>query len=283
MSPYLSRNQAQEKLIGSKRPFEICPIQISGVNMRTWKNAPDSLRSVIENTQSYGESEFMICGERRVSYADHFSSVCKLSNYLNLTLGISKGDRVILVMRNLPEWSVSFWAITALGAIVVPLNAWLLERELSYCINDCKAKVAILDFKRAEILRPSYSQLGLKTIIIPNPQKNRLLSSEISFENVINASSLEIKLPAAEILPDDDATIFYTSGTTGQPKGAVGSNRNICVNIFSSNFRASVRQLCRGVTPKALGGGPSQAKILVPVPFFHVTGCHAILAAGVPP
>jgi len=281
MEQYMSRGKAQELLIGSGLPFEISPLQISGVDVRTWKNTPQNLREVLENSEIFGDSEFMVLGGQRITYAEHFKLVCKLSQFLSSVLGISKGDRVVLVMRNLPEWSVSFWAVTAIGAIVVPLNAWFLSKELMHCIKDCEAKVAILDFKRATALRPFYTQLGLTKVIVTRPQENKLLGSEVSFESVISDSYLDIKLPDAQILPDEDATIFYTSGTTGRPKGAVGSNRNICVNILTSNFRASVRQLCRGVTPRVLGGDPNRAITLVPVPFFHVTGCHAILAAGV--
>ena len=280
MGELISRERAHEMLIGPGLPYEIEPFQISGVTLRTWKHAPKSLREVVEKSEKFGDSEFMILGNRRISYVGHYNLVCKLSHFLKSKMGVSKGDRVALVMRNLPEWSVAFWATTAIGAIIVPLNAWFTGKELQHCINDCGAKVAIVDFKRAKILRSFYGQLMVKRVIVTEEQESILAGPEISFNHIIKNSPDNKKLPDVQIGPDDDATIFYTSGTTGKPKGAVGSNRNICVNILTSNFRASVRQLCRGMTPRVLGGSPNQAKILVPVPFFHVTGCHAILAAG---
>ena len=140
--------------------------------------------------------------------------------------------------RNLPEWSVAFWAVTSPGAIAVPLNAWLAARELGYYVADSGARVVVADRKRAALLASCGEDLGLRSLIVVRDE---------------------------DAEPDDDATIFCTSGTIGVPKDASGTHRNICSNIMKVAYRGAVRQLCRGVTPVWLGGPVPHPTVLVPV------------------
>jgi long-chain acyl-CoA synthetase len=103
----------------------------------------------------------------------------------------------------------------------------------------------------------------------------------LRLEDVVGKPSRDASLPEVRLDPEDDATIFYTSGTTGKPKGALGTQRNICTNLVSLEFARARAELRAGLTPAALGGeAPTeQGATLLSVPFFHVTGCHSVLVA----
>ena len=204
-----------------------------------------------------------------------------MAQALRTRYGIRKGDRVAIAMRNLPEWSVAFWAITGIGAIVVPLNAWLTARELAYCVTDSGSLVVVADGKRAALLASCEEDLGLRGLIVVRGEEGKSSEGVALWNDTLAAADDDQSLPNVAIEPDDDATIFYTSGTTGTPKGAVGTHRNISTNIMTVAYRRAVRQLGRGVTPVWLGGPVPHPTVLVPAPFFHVTGCHSILAPAI--
>ena len=278
MGRRLSRAEAHERLVGAGLPFELEEIEVRGVAMRAWKNAPASLASVLAASAAHGERTFLVLDDERLSYAEHHHLVCRFAQALRRRYGIAKGDRVAIAMRNLPEWSVAFWAITGVGAIAVPLNAWLTARELAYCVDDSGARVVVADSKRAALLASCGSERGLRSMIVVRGEGDRGDDGLDRWDDVLAGADDDPPPLEATIDPDDDATIFYTSGTTGVPKGALGTHRNICTNIMTVTYRGAVRQLCRGVTPVWLGGPAPHPVVLLPVPFFHVTGCHSIMA-----
>ena len=277
----LSREEAESRLIGPGLPFELEEVEVRGVVTRTWKHAPRSLRDVFTATVAHGDADFLILDDERLNYAEHYRLVCRFAHALRERYDIRKGDRVAIAMRNLPEWPVAFWAATAIGAIAVPLNAWLSADEIAFCLADSGSRVVVADARRANLLGPRRAELGLDGLIVARDAGETAPGLAEHWENVLAAAPGDATLPEAEIVPEDDATIFYTSGTTGAPKGAVGTHRNIATNIMSVSYRGAARQLRRGITPAALGGRPPRAVTLVPVPFFHVTGSHAIMAPSV--
>ena len=281
MGRRLSRVEAHERLVGAGLPFELEEIEIRGVVVRAWKNAPPTLGAVLAASAEHGERACLVLDGERLSYADHHRQACRLAQALRTRYGIRKGDRVAIAMRNLPEWSVAFWAITGIGAIVVPLNAWFTARELAYCVTDSGSLVVVADGKRAALLASCEEDLGLRGLIVVRDEDAEHDDGITLWNDVLAAADDDPSLPNAAIEPDDDATIFYTSGTTGTPKGAVGTHRNICTNIMTVAYRGAVRQLGRGVTPVWLGGPVPHPTVLVPAPFFHVTGCHSILAPAI--
>src|SRR3954454_21797536 len=135
-------------------------------------------------------------------------------------------------MRNYPEWSVAFWAVAAAGGVVVPLNAWWTAPELVYGFEDSGSKVVFLDEERAGRLADDLPALGLAGVIVAKAQ-GTLPSGIERFEDVLGDVPADATLPDIDIQPEDLATIFYTSGTTGKPKGALGTQLNICSNLLS--------------------------------------------------
>ena len=142
--PAMSIAQAHAMLTAPGSPFEMEEIDIRGVRTRVWKNAPTSLREVLLIGRSHGEKIFLVYEDERVSYDAFFRATVVMALEL-AAQGVRKGDRVAIIMRNLPEWPVVFHAIEALGAIATPLNAWWTGPELEYGLVDSGSKIAILD------------------------------------------------------------------------------------------------------------------------------------------
>src|SRR5438046_2847934 len=220
--------EVRAELTAPGQLFEMDTVDISGVPIRAWKNAPGTLRNVLDLSSIHGDKTLVVYEDETVSFADHYRQASTFAHRLIETYGVKKGDRIALAMRNFPEWLVAFWGATAAGAIIVPLNAWWTGPELEYGIKDSGAKVLVADEERAQRLRP-YSDLGLDAIIVAR-NEHPLADGERAWADVLGTVSPDVTPPDVSIEPDDDATIFYTSGTTGFPKGALGTHRNICTN-----------------------------------------------------
>jgi long-chain acyl-CoA synthetase len=278
--PVISRERCREILTAPGQRFEMDTIDIRGVATRVWKNAPPNLRAIALAGQAHGERIFTIYEDERVTFDAWFRAVTSLAHELR-SLGVGKGDRVALAMRNLPEWPVTFFAAVSIGAICVPLNAWWTGSELAYGLSDSGARVLICDEERWERMSPHRAQCrDLETAIVARSSQEP--SGAISLEGLIGkpsdyATLAQRRLPDVEIAPDDDATIFYTSGTTGNPKGALGTHRNLCTNMLSSGYNAACAVLRRGETLPE----PKPKTSLTVIPLFHVTACSAGLIGNI--
>ena len=278
--PAMSRDECRARLTAPGQRFEMDEIAIRGVPARIWKNAPADLRVVALAGRAHGDREFLVYEGERVTYDAWFRAVARLAHELR-TRGVAKGDRVALAMRNLPEWPVAFFAGVTIGAICVPLNAWWTGEDLAYGLRDSGARALICDAERWDRIVPIRSQChALETVFV----SRAAIAAEdtIALESVIGGSAdyaaLEDDgLPDAEIAPDDDATIFYTSGTTGSPKGALGTHRNLCTNILSSAYNSAFAVMRRGEAIPA----PTPRTSLTVIPLFHVTACSAGLMGSI--
>ena len=129
--PKMDHATIRTMLTAPGAPFEMETVDIRGVPTRTWKNAPPTIRDILAIGRTHGDREFLVLNDERVTYNAFHRAVAQLAAHL-LETGIQKGDRVALAMRNLPEWPVAFFAIAAIGAICVPLNAWWTGPELEF-------------------------------------------------------------------------------------------------------------------------------------------------------
>ena len=279
--PKCSLAEATARLTAPGAPFEMETVTIDGVPTRVWKNAPANLALLLQASRGHGERLFTIHQDERVSFEANFRAAAALVRHLQ-GLGVGKGDRVALAMRNLPEWPVAFFATVSLGAIVVPLNAWWTGAELAYGLADSGAKVLIADARRHERLLPHYAELTALEHVLVARAAAPLEGVARRLEEVIGtpdayAALPDGALPEVAIAPDDAATIFYTSGTTGSPKGALGTHRNLASNILSGGFAAARACLRRGETPPP----PTPRTGLLVIPLFHVTACSASLMGAV--
>jgi long-chain acyl-CoA synthetase len=271
-----TRDDAIALLTGPGSPFEIGEREVLGNRLRVYVNAPSSLRDIWLGTAVHGDAPFLAFGHERISYAEGHRQVRVLARHL-ADAGVTKGDRVAIGMRNYPEWVISFWACQALGAISVSLNAWWIASELDYALRDSGTTALLIDGERHERLAGVVDHLPMKTIVVTRSET--VAAPAIAWAEVMRGDDPGT-LPDVEIAPDDDATILYTSGTTGLPKGAVGTNRNHVTNITNTVLGAAIGAVM-SASPAAAPGGPPVA--LWTFPFFHIgglSGLYVITAAG---
>jgi long-chain acyl-CoA synthetase len=170
-------------------------------------------------------------------------------------------------MRNYPEWAPWFYACAVSGLVFVPLNAWWTGPELRYALENCEARLVVADGERAAILEG----IDLPMIEVRGEGRGR------PWAEVLAALDRDAALPDVTIAPDDDATILYTSGTTGRPKGAVGTHRNHCTNILNTLLGARVAAIvANGGTPPEPDPGAPQPGALCTFPLFHIAGITSL-------
>ncbi|MFP3943900.1 MAG: class I adenylate-forming enzyme family protein [Alphaproteobacteria bacterium] len=261
--------------------YEMDTAVIRGVETRVWKNAPPNLRTLLELGRVWGDREFVVYQDERMTFEQHHRAVVKLANALWNDYGVRKGDRVVIAMRNYPEWILSWAAVTAIGAVAVPLNSWGTGEELEYGVTDSESRVAIADQERYDRLRPHLPRTPLKSVILARGDED--VPNVDAFESVVAHPSryddlpADAALPEVEVEPEDYAFIFYTSGTTGKPKGALGTHRNVLTNLLSSFFTRARAFVRRGEEPPTIDPNAPQRAGLLSVPLFHATGCFSVL------
>jgi long-chain acyl-CoA synthetase len=278
----MSVAEADAQLTAAGQMFETEQVEIRGIVTTVWKNCPATLADILALSKGHADKLFLVYEDEELTFAEHYRAAAHLAHVLRDRFGVREGDRVAIAMRNYPEWSVAFWGATAAGAVVVPLNSWWTGEELQYGLADSGTKVVFADPPRAAAIAPYRAELpALEALVVARSagDPGDLPSDAVLWTEVLGDVPTEVELPAVSVQTDDDATIFYTSGTTGRPKGALGTHRNICTNpisLYYVNARASLRS---GQGPAAPGDGQQNAYLLS-VPLFHATGCHSILVGN---
>ncbi len=285
-------DQIANNLTGPGGQFEVEELEIHGVLTKTWKTAPKNLAAVFNSTKSHGGKTFLVYRDERYSYHQIHQQVSALQRGLT-ALGIKRGERVAIAMRNYPEWIVTFYAAVSMGAIAVPLNSWWTGSELKYGLGDSGSMVLVCDFERLGRLAPHIPDIRAKnssfTIIATRSEHEdvEFLTRDTptaSFQEIVGDAVQGGEVPDLDIDPEEVAAIFYTSGTTGKPKGAAISHRNIIsclMNAFySSTYRSSVAKNAPYQAKQNSNESnsiDSQNSVLLSVPLFHATGCFATL------
>ena len=280
--PALSLAQAHAALTAPGSPFELDTVEIEGRPTRVWKNAPATLREVFLAGRAHGAKDFLVYRDERVSY-EAFSRASVVLAHALIAGGLRKGDRVAIAMRNLPEWPVALFATLLAGGIGTLLNAWWTGPELEYGITDAGARFAFLDDERLTRLQPHRANCpSLANIWVSRAPAGDLGPGVERLGAVIGDSAAwatlpELALPAVALAPDDPATMLYTSGTTGKPKGALGTHRNAACAVLAGPFTVLRNFVRRGEPLPQPDPTAPQRCTLMSIPFFHTTGCHAVL------
>jgi long-chain acyl-CoA synthetase len=270
--PLLPLAEAHARLTAPGAPFELMEATIRDIPMTVWKHVPATAREAFEKARAHGEREFLVYEDQRITYDAFVRATTVLAAHLHRQ-GVKKGDRIAVAMRNLPEWPVVFMAGLLAGAIMVPLNAWWTATELAYGLLDSGARFVFADGERlARLKDPPPSVEGIFVTRCDGDVCVRL-------EDVIGEPGQWRDLPGGELpavilSPEDDATIFYTSGTSGAPKGALGTHRSLTTNIFAMPF-SNARNTLRW--NRQTLAADTQRVTLIAVPFFHVIGSLSIL------
>ncbi|RMH78477.1 MAG: AMP-dependent synthetase [Actinomyces sp.] len=277
---------AWDELTAPGAPFAMHEEEVLGVPMRVYDAAPPNMRVLWEATAAHGDTPYLVYEDERYSYADIHARVRALAHQLTETFGVGPGDRVAVSMRNYPEWVISYWATISVGAALVGMNAWWTGPEMAYALRDSAPTVLVVDRERLERVVPLLDELRaenpLELVVV---RHDEIPAGAHRWDDLVDPAAAPDTLPPAEIAPDDDATIFYTSGTTGFPKGAQLTHRgsvhnllnlaflNTCVAVANQKARAAGDQ----PADDAEASEQLQPAVLLPVPLFHVTGCNCVL------
>jgi long-chain acyl-CoA synthetase len=263
----ITRQEAIVELTAEGMPLELQTVEVHGNPLRVFKNAPDSLRDIWLLAAQQGDAPYFIYEDKVLTYADAHQQVVSVAAWLS-SQGVKKGDRVALGMRNYPEWAIAYWATQCIGAVMVSLNAWWIADELKYALSDSGATAVIVDGERQDRLSDELlAELGISVALVA---RGTARSGLTAWEQA--AGNTSAVLPNVQILPDDYATILYTSGTTGFPKGAAGTHRNYITNMWNNKFSVALAGKMAGVAPLAIASAKAQTVGLSTFPFFHIAG-----------
>jgi long-chain acyl-CoA synthetase len=269
MSEPTTRDAAIAALTAPGMPHALVDMPIRGQTQRVFADAPPSLRALYQSTAS--ELPFLVYGEERLSFAQAWAAAGRIGQVLVQRCGVSSGDRVAIAMRNYPEWVLAFCAITSIGAIAVAINGHWQTEELVYGLQDCGARVLLADAERLQRLASPAARAALPQLQCLAVRCDELPPGALPLQQLIDEAG-DAPMPPAQIAPDDLATILYTSGSTGHPKGVASTHRNILTSLLSWELDRLIGERTAGITPPPPAEQPGT---LLAVPLFHVTGLHA--------
>jgi len=287
--------EAWDELTAPGAPFAWSVTDVRGVPTRTYDAAPPNMAQVWAGSIVHGDADYIVYEDERISYAEAHKAVDALAAHLS-DVGVGHGDRVALALRNYPEWALAYWATVRLGAVVVGMNAWWTGPELEFGLADSTPLVMVCDAERLDRVMPHLDGLrssgSLHLVGVRLPDETRLPDDAVRWEDALTSATEHGPVPEPTIDPDDDLCVFYTSGTTGHPKGAVLTHRGATSNLFNLGFwqvmaaSAEARAVAAGEPPPGSEkeAGESYPGSILAVPLFHVTGCncclHPITAVG---
>lgn len=258
------------RLTAPGQPFALNTVEVGDVAYRNYADMPGNMGQYFQLMRRHADREFAVYLGERLTYAQAWSQAAALATALRDEYGIAPGDRVAILSRNNPQWMISFVAALSIGAVAVPMNAWWTTEELDYGLRDSGARLVIADCARVERLAPLVTTLDLRLVGI----------DDCSGADVPVTAFVELltrhegaTMPDVAVAPDDHATIMYTSGSTGHPKGALSSHRGILSALYSWILMGTVT---RNLSPPA---GDATAPLphcgLLTIPLFHCTASHS--------
>ena len=266
--------ESAEQLMQPGLPYETEQIVVDGITYTAYKDVPKTVKELLDVGRLHGDLPFITYEEENYSFRDFFAQVDAIGHQLVHRYGIQKGDRVAIAMRNYPEWMMVYTAVASLGAIVVPLNSWGQKAELEYGLTDSGASVVFCDEQRYRYIADILDELRVRAVVARTTQTELAAGAE-HYRDFI-ADGLGQTLPAFDCETDDPIMIMYTSGTTGLPKGALSSHRNIIQALINFEFHATTSAMANPeMVERMMTCGFAPASLLA-VPLFHVSGCYAL-------
>ncbi len=265
-----------DAIIAPGGQLEVTTASVRGTDYPVFKTAPANMRDFLAYFfAQQGDKEFLVYRDERYTFAQVHADAVRVAAVLQHRHGIAKGDRVAIAMRNYPEWITSFVAVLHLGAVAVPMNAWWQASEIGYGLADSGTRLVIADEERARRLATLEAHPPVLTV-----RTSAAVAGELGFarleDELISSPPTPWFLP--EIAPEDDATIMYTSGSTGSPKGAVATHRS----IVSGSLNYLVAGLALLQLGAQMGIKPADQQVmLLNVPLFHITGSVPVLLVSI--
>ncbi len=252
VDPRIAAQQIVAGLTGADGPFPLARRDVLGSETLVFESRARALHELLAASVEHGDRAYMATSDRVLTFAEHARLVSSLAEELRTTYGVKPGDRVAIAAANSPEWIIAFWATVSVGAIFVGFNAWWSARELAYGMQHAHPTLVFADARRAAALTEAE---------VP------VLSVE---EDLPRLASLhpDAPLPSADVAEDDPAVILYTSGTSGLPKGAVHSHRNLCSVVEYHRLNDAILGAFGDPTD------PRDRSYLLALPLFHIASLH---------
>jgi long-chain acyl-CoA synthetase len=263
-----SYHSAVSQLTSAGAPFEIIDSVRNGTAMKAYKNAPQSLLSVINQGRQFGDAPFVTYEGKTHSFEEFFAQVDSLRSNMINQRKIQKGDKIAIAMRNCPEWMIAFVAILGCGAVAVPLNSWGREEELSAGLDDSEAKLVICDWQRYQFIE--HKLPGVQAIVV-EPEGDCVAGASVWQLN----QGADNSAPEAVTNSEDPAIMLFTSGTSGRPKGVLFDHYSACQALFNIEFIGASTYMTNmdAMNQQQAAGIP--AKTLLSVPLFHISGLYS--------
>ena len=244
---------------------------IGGIEYDVFSKVPSNLSGLYDLGLAGADLPFLVYQNERYSFDQAITMARQLARVMSDTYKIAKGERVAICARNSPEWCLAYMASTIIGAVAVPMNSWWRGQELDYGLRDSGSRLLFVDPDRLAQVEPYLANLKLDIVLI-KPETDTSYPEFYSLLEGIKPLT-DAEVAAYKVAPEDNATIMYTSGSTGMPKGVLSSHRNIINALYTWKFVKEITEILR---PELVDANPEfQAAILANVPLFHVTGSHA--------
>ncbi|TFK28758.1 long-chain-fatty-acid-CoA ligase [Coprinopsis marcescibilis] len=280
-SPKRSVKEVGALLVAPGAPLEVQTRLIDGRLQRVYVNQWPSLRAFwLSSAPKHKDSVYLVYQNQRYTFSEVHVRATKAASLLRHVYGVRKGDRVGICARNYPEYMVAFWACHFIGAVSVLVNAWSPTDVLKHCFVHTQCKVVIVDAERADRLEPIASSLvdkGVAGICVLEAHEGKgHWNGMQTWNDSLDAYTgpLDAITADPEIQPEDNASVYFTSGTTGLPKGVLSTHRQYLTNVMNLSVGSARAALRRGETPVSSLG--PQIGILISVPLFHVTGSTSL-------
>ena len=252
-------NRVTDAVTADGQMFALKTVTRRGVDMPAFVNAPPSLAHYFAHFCNQNKDAlFLVDGDQRLTFGEVYKMACKVADGLATKHNLKKGDRVGIAARNSAQWAIAYMGTLMAGGCATLLNGWWTGEELAYGIDLCECSLVLADAQRAarlddiahkaKIVVFDHSEEGLAPIVGEGDTAQRMLG---------------------ELGPEDLATILYTSGSTGNPKGAYSDHLGVVSGTM--NYICQTAMILQLLTER--DEAPTvQPSALVSVPLFHVTG-----------
>ncbi len=251
-----------DALMAKGAPFEVVPCDVNGKSLRVFKHAPSTLYQIIEQARDYGDTEFIVSGDRRLTYNDFFAAVDSFAARLELEFKVKPGQSVAICMKNSPEWMISFVAILKMGAVAVLVNSRGTAETMQMAVQDTDSVLVLLDKRRYDMLSSVEDQIHLTLL------------------DKIEADEAFQPRAVAHRDADDLCAMFFTSGTTGRAKAAAMSNRALVTGVMNVQMAMTAvfqkMAAAYNMDVETLRSQMPQSCSLLIFPLFHTSGCSSV-------
>ncbi|WP_244928610.1 class I adenylate-forming enzyme family protein [Nocardioides sp. W7] len=250
-----TRDEAVARLTAPGQPFEIRTEEVRGQQLQVFADRQRSVGELLADSARHGDAEYLVTERSRMTFAEHRDAVAALAAALRTEHGVGRGDRVAICAANCPEWIVAFWAAQALGAVVVGMNSMWAAPEMVYALELTEPAVLIADGpRRALVEDPGMPVLSIEEDLPALLEQYAGASMPADLDTLVDE--------------DDPAVVLFTSGTTGRPKGATHSHRNVIAAVWF--------HLLNDAVAAELGMALPPRRFLLATPLFHIAALHNI-------